>query len=202
MQIKRWLVNAATAAVLGLAGSAAGQTQMGVPQAAQPPRGLEMNPGMAPEAMEPMTLTDEKVKAFFDAADELAAKGKEAKGEGGSTAATAKGVQLSAESLAIITKHGFKDATEFQRVGYNVGMARSVLMQGGKEEVKKRLDKAQAEQAKTVDRMRGQLTPEQLKLLEGQGGAAVGRARAMENVPDANLEIVKKYEDRMKPKRK
>lgn len=202
MQINRSLVRVAIAAMLGIVGSTAVQAQPGVPQ---PPRGSEMNPGMAPEVMQPMTLTDEKVKSFFDAADELRAKAKEAKDAGAAAsnpAAAAKGTQLSAENLAIITKHGFKDATEFQQVGYNVGMARSVLQQGGKEAVKKRLDKAQAEQAKTIDKMRGQLTPEQLKLLESQGGAAVSRGRAMESIPDGNLEIVKKYEDRMKPNSK
>lgn len=198
MQISRWLVRVAMAAVLGVVGSAAVQAQPGVPE---PPRGAEMNPGMAPEVTQPMTLTDEQVKNFFDAADELRAKNKEAKsaGDGGNAAATTKGAQLSDENLAIITKHGFKDATEFQRVGYNVGMARSVLQQGGKEGVKRRLDKAQAEQAKTVDKMRGQLTPDQLKLLEGQGKVAISRGRALETIPDANLEIVEKYQDRMKP---
>jgi len=209
MQMNRWLAKVAVAAVLGTLGSGAAWAQMGKPMgghmggqpsAPQVPRGSEMNPGLSPKVMEPMILTDDQVKNFFDAAEEMRAKADEAKAADPSgKPAAAKGAEMSAEHLAIITKHGFKDATEFQQVGYNIGMARSVLQQGGKEEVKKRLDKAQAEQAKTVDKVRGQLSPEQLKTLQSQGAAAIGRAREMESIPDSNLEIVKKYESRMKP---
>jgi hypothetical protein len=68
--------------------------------------------------------------------------------------------------------------------------------------MKQRLDKAQAEQGKTVDQMKGKLTAEQLKLLEGQGNAAMQRAKAMQNIPDENLKIVEKYQDRMRPNQK
>lgn len=197
MQMNRWLVKVAVAAVLGTVGSSPAWAQMGKPMAPQVPRGSEMNPGLSPKVMQPMTLTDDQVKNFFDAAEEMRAKADAEKAAG--TEKPAKGAEMSAEHLAIITKHGFKDAVEFQQVGYNIGMARSVLQQGGKAEVKKRLDKAQAEQAKTVDKVRGQLSPEQLKTLEGQSSAAISRAREMESIPDSNLDIVKKYENRMKP---
>jgi hypothetical protein len=104
---------------------------------------------------------------------------------------------MSNESQAIIQKHGFKDATEFQRVGYNAALAYSVVRQGGKDAVNTRLDRAETRQKESLDRLRAQLTPDQYKLLEGQVAGALSTARALRNVPDGNIEIMKKYQGRM-----
>jgi hypothetical protein len=192
MMISRWVATIASAAVVGLAGASPALAQAAMPNS-------QMNTALAPEVQEKMTLTDAQVKGFFDAAEELRDAGEGASADV-STEPTkfAKGLAMGDESLAIIKKHGFKDTIEFQRVGFNAAMAYNVLQQGGKEAVEKKIAKTEARQKETMDRLRAQLSPDQVKLLEGQVTAAMATARNMQDVPESNVELMKKYGDRMK----
>ncbi len=150
--------------------------------------------------MRPMTLTDAKLRAFFDAVDELGALASDA--AAGSVAPTrpeafAQALHVSGASTAILEKHGFQDATEFQRVGYNAALAYGVLKDGGKEAVAKKMAAAEAQQAAAMAKMREQLPPEQAAMIEAQAKAGMAMARGMRDVPDENLELMKKYRDRM-----
>lgn len=192
MNSSRSISSVTVAAVLAVAGAVTAQAP-GMPSS-------EMNKGLAPEVQEKMDLTDAQVKGFFDASDDLRAAGEKANAGGkpaSDPAAFAKGLALSQESVAIIEKHGFKDATEFQRVGYNAAMAYSVLKQGGKEAVKAKLDKAEVQQKQTMERLKATLSPDQFKLFESQAGMALANARTMQDVPEGNIEIMKKYQSRM-----
>jgi len=193
MKLRRWLTTIATATLLGLPGSALAQEQPDTPQA-------EMNKGLAPEVEEKMDLTDAQVKGFLDASDELRKVGETAnKGNksAGDAKQLAKGLATNEEALAIIKKNGFKDITEFQRVGYNAAMAYNVVRQGGKDAVKARLDNAEAQQKVTLERLRAQLKPEQFALLQAQAAKSLQTARAMQDVPEGNVELMKKYGHRM-----
>ena len=198
MKITRWLSAIATVTWLCLSGSALAQGQPGMPQA-------DVNKGLAPEVEEKMDLTDAQVKGFLDAADELRKAGEFAVAGGKSPANPTqfvKGLPTSQEALAIIQKNGFKDITEFQRVGYNAAVAYNVVRQGGKEAVKARLDKFEPQQKATLEKLRAQLKPEQFALLVDQAARSLQATKAMQDVPDGNVELMKKYGDRMANLRK
>jgi hypothetical protein len=158
-----------------------------------------MNKALPPEVQEKMDLTDAQVKGFFDAADELRAAGVTAAGnkEAGNPAQFARAFATSEQAVAIIKKHGFKDPTEFQRVGFNAAMAYGVVKQGGREAVNERIEKAQARQQETLERLKAQLKPEQYELLEAQISSSLKTAKTMQDVPEGNLELMKKYQGRM-----
>ena len=181
-----WIVTFAAASVFALAGTASAEAARGP---------SEMNKGLSPEVEEPMELTDAQVKGFFDAADEMRATRKDG------DQADPKGYQAlgtTKENLAIIQKHGFKDTTEFQRVGYNAALAYNVLQQGGKDAIKARVEKNRQQQRDSLEKLRPKVTKEQFKELEKQVATATSMAKPLLAVPDGNIEIMKKYSDRMK----
>ncbi len=197
MSISRWATSIAVAGIFAVIGKPGG---LGIVVAQVPPDAAnDMNKGLPPEVQEKMDLTDAQVKGFFDAADELRAAGASAAGskQAGSPTQFAKAFATSEEAVAIIKKHGFKDTTEFQRVGFNAAMAYGVLKQGGKEAANARIEKAQARQKETLDRLKAQLKPEQYKLLEAQISSSLKTAKSMQDVPEGNVEVMKKYQDRM-----
>lgn len=157
-----------------------------------------VHPGAAGEYTQPMTLTDAKLGGFFDAMDEFRALGnKTAGGDPSRPEAFARALGVSNESDAILRKHGFADLGEFQRVAYNASMAYGVLEKGGKEAVRKKLEAAKADQARAMEKMRAQLSPEQMMMISGQMEAGMAMAGKMQDVPDENLELMKKYRERM-----
>lgn len=174
------------------------------------PQGMQSHPGTtAPGANDaavraftkPMDLTEEQVKGFLAAMDELKAQGDDA-AEFSATKpdrpeAFARGMRFSAESDAIIKKHGFADAGQFQRVAYNAAMAYHVLESGGKDAMRKKMDAAEAKRAEAMEKLRQHLTPEQVEMMEAQLATGLAVGRSMANVPDQNLELVKKYRARM-----
>jgi len=158
-------------------------------------------PGMPPEAIsKPMTLEESQLQGFLAAVTDLKALGTEAGGwqaNMGRPEALMRGLQLSSAAQAVLQKHGIQDVTEFQRIGYNAAMAYGVLQNGGKASMAKDLAKAKAEQAKALEQMRQHLSPEQLKALESQMNAGMAMAGSLQDVPEANLELVKKYRTQM-----
>lgn len=204
MKIGHWIARIGAIGVLGMAGAALAQGYPGVPPGAAPGSmpNDDMNKGLPPQVQQTMELTDAQVKGFFDASDALRAAGNAAAAgndaTSGSPAQIAKGLALNEQSLAIIKKYGFKDATEFQQVGYNAAIAYGVLQQGGKEAVKAKLDKAEAQQKATMEKLRAQVGEEQFKLFQKHASQALSTARTMQDVPDGNIVIMKKYEERMK----
>jgi hypothetical protein len=76
-------------------------------------------------------------------------------------------------------------------------MAYAVLEGGGKDAMQKKLDSAKAEQDKALEQLRARLSPEQVAMLSAQMEGAMKAAGNMSDVPDANIELMKKYSDRM-----
>jgi hypothetical protein len=76
-------------------------------------------------------------------------------------------------------------------------MAYAVLKEGGKEAMQKKLAAANAEQEKAMAQLRERLGPEQAAALTAQMQQAMKTAGAMQDVPEANIELMKKYSDRM-----
>jgi hypothetical protein len=177
MKIARWLSVIAAVAWLGSSGSA-----------------LAQETGLAPEVEQKLDLTDAQVKAFLAATDLLRKAGGKSPAHANQFA---KDLPTSQKALAIIEKNGFKDITEFQRVGYNAAMAYNVVQEGGKEAVKASLDKFEAQQKTSLEKLRVQVKPDQFALLEAQAAKSLQARRAMQDVPDRNIELMKKYGDRM-----
>jgi hypothetical protein len=188
------------AVVCTLAGSALGQAP---PSGAYPGMygGGAKPGGPPPEVTQPMTLTDAQVQGFFAAANELKALGEEAGANGGADAsnpeAFARSLRVSNQGMAILQKHGFKDPAEFQRVGYNAAMAYGIVEQGGKQAMDAKLREAETEQAKAMEEMQRQMSPQQFEMMKGHLGAAMGMAKSMQDVPESNIELMKKYGDQM-----
>jgi hypothetical protein len=153
--------------------------------------------GAAAPYTQPMTLTDAKLGAFFDAMDDFRALGSQSTGDPSRPEAFARALGASHQSDEILHKHGFGDVGEFQRVAYNAAMAYGVLQKGGKAAVNEELEKAKADQALAIEKMREQLSPEQVKMIQGQMDAALATAGKMQDVPEENLALMKKYGDRM-----
>ena len=150
---------------------------------------------------DPIVLTEAQLQGFFAAVKEMKTLGKDARAftnlDPGKPQAMAKGMELSAEAQAVLAKNGFKDALEFQRVGYNAALAHAVLTKGGKKAVVKELEKSEAQQAKAMEQMKAHMSDEQIAALKGQMNAGMGMANSMKNVPDRNVELIAKYRGEM-----
>jgi hypothetical protein len=150
---------------------------------------------------QPMTLTDAQVRGFLDAMEELRSLGLATRTGPGADPSRpelfARALQVAQTAPAVLTKHGFADAAEFQRVAYNAAMAYGVLRRGGTAGVQQDLDRASAKQAQALEKMRGRLSPEQQQALAAQMQAGMAAASAVRDVPPENVELVKQYQDRM-----
>lgn len=159
------------------------------------------HPPMTSPIAQPMTLTEAQVTGFFAAVEDLQTYGDSKSGWKGADPskpmAMAAAMQVSNETTAIVQKHGFKNHNDFQQVAYNASMAYAVLKEGGKEAMQKKLDKAKVEQEKAMEQLRARLSPEQAQMLAAQMEGAMKAAGNMSDVPDANIELMKKYSDRM-----
>jgi hypothetical protein len=150
----------------------------------------------------PMPLTEARLNAFFDAMDELRTSGAgAAAGAQNPTRpqAFAEALRVSGNAQEILTKNGFKDVPDFQRVAYNAAMAYAVLKEGGKEAVAKKFAKVKRDQAVAMDKLRQHLSADQIKTMTAQLDAAMAMAEAVQDVPPENLELMKtkKYQERM-----
>ena len=160
------------------------------------------HPPLTSPITQPLTLSEAQVTEFFAAVEDLQAYSdrKQAGWKGADPSkpmAMAGAMQVSQETTAIVQKHGFKNHTEFQRVAYNASMAYAVLQEGGKEAMQKKMDQANAEQEKAMEQLRARLSPEQAEMLAAQMKTAMQAAAGMTAVPEANIELMKKYSDRM-----
>ena len=187
MKIARWLSAIAAVAWLGSSGSALA---------------LAQGKDLTPEVEQELDLTDAQVKAFLAATDELRKAGEYTGKSPANPKSFALGLPASQEALAIVKKNGFKDISEFQRVGYNAAMAYNVARRGGKDAVKANIGKSEAQQKATLDKIRPQVKPEEFELLESQAAKSLQATKAMQDVPDRNVELMKKYGDRMAKLRK
>jgi hypothetical protein len=184
---------AAVACAVAVAGSAfaAEGTQKTAPQA------QAAAPAATPAYMKRVPLTDEKVKGYLGAVEELKSLGPEGQTLSAMNPSMVKAMEFSGKTTAIIKKHGFADAAEFQNVAYNTSAAYYVVKNGGKEGVKKKLAENDAKRAEAMEKLKAHLTPQQLKMLETQIGAGTAAMQALTEQPDANLELIKKYSARM-----
>jgi hypothetical protein len=171
------------------------------PPAGMPPGAMPGIPAVDPEIAKPMVLTDAQVNGFLGAVEDFDAMEKKSgdrpKRDPSTPADFTRNLADSAEAQAILTKHGFSDPLEFQRVAYNAAMAYGVLEQGGKKVVQQKLSDAKSKQAKAMEQMKQHLSPEQLKAMQGQMNAGMAIADSMGDVPDENLTLMEKYRDRM-----
>jgi hypothetical protein len=198
----RSICAALVACVLFSTRSTFGAGEAEKPAAAQ---GMPGQPGAAPAASQaaaqaftqPMTLTEDKVTGFLDAMDELKTLGGESSKFSATNPNLVKGMQFSGQTTDIIKKHGFSGPTEFQRVAYNAATAYYVLQNGGKDAMKKKLEQTDAKRAEAMEKLKKHLTADQLKMLEAQISSGTAALHSMAEVPDQNLELVKKYNDRM-----
>lgn len=145
-----------------------------------------------------MTLSDAQVQSFLDALDELRALGDASAGRADASrpAAFAEALHVSGASRAILDKHGFADVTQFQRVAYNASMAYGVLKRGGKQAVRGDLDEASAQQEVALEKMKQHMSPDQIALLRNQMAGALKTAETTQDVPEQNLEAVRRHRDR------
>lgn len=157
------------------------------------------HPAMGSPIAKPITLSEAQVTGFLAAVEELKTSSEKSgwkDADPSKPMAMANALQISKETTAILHKHGFKNHTDFQQVAYNAAMAYAVLQEGGKEAMKKKLDQSQVEQEKAMEQMRGRLSPEQAEMLSAQVQNAMRAAATMQDVPDANIDLMKKYSDR------
>jgi hypothetical protein len=192
----RGMIFRSTCALLAACGLSAAIPTFGTEKAA--PQDAAAAPKvMAPAYTKPMPLTDEKVKGFLDAVDEIKALGPEGQKFSPTNPSLVKTMQFSDKTTAIIKKHGFADAIDFQHVAYNAASAYYVVKNGGREAIKKKLAASDVKRTEAMEKLKTHLTPEQLKMLETQMGAGTAAMHALAEQPDANLELIKKYSARM-----
>jgi hypothetical protein len=108
-----------------------------------------------------------------------------------------KGPVVSAAVGEILRKNGFKDEAEFRSVGYNAALAYSVVKEGGKEGVAKRLKSADEQQARAMEQIAKKLPPDQVEKLKAQLASTMATQRALRDVPDDNVTLVGKYRSQM-----
>lgn len=201
MTFKAWFAWIGSAAVLATPGASLAQTYPGAGAYPGMPGAAVQQPQVPAAITQPMALTDAKVEGFFAAMKDLEALGADANANVGADPsrpqAFAQGLQVSSEGMAILQKHGFEDVTEFQRVGFNAAMAHSVLEQGGKAAVDAKLKKADADQAKALEKLKQQVSPEQYEMMKGHIGGAMNTAKIMQDVPEGNVELMTKYSEQM-----
>lgn len=159
------------------------------------------HPPMMRPVVQPLTLSEGQVTGFLSAVEELKTlSGKQAGWKGADPSnpmAMAGALESSSETIAILHKHGFKDTSDFQRVAYNAAMAYAIVQDGGKAAVQKRYDQSKAEQDKAMEQMRAKLSPEQAAAIAAQMQSAMKMAPNPKDVPDGNIELMTKYQDRM-----
>lgn len=143
-----------------------------------------------------IVLNEQQVQGFLGAMTDLRALGDESANwnvpDSGVQSYVA-GMKFSADAKSILSKHGFTNEEQFQQVAYNTVMAHGVLKQGGKDKVRKNLDKAASQQAAAMEQLKQHMSPEQLKTIQGHAAAGMAIAGQISDVPDQNLELVKKY---------
>lgn len=156
--------------------------------------------GLDPAVTEQVTLTEPKLKDFLEAYKALKAKSPAGKfgGNPADAPSFARSIKVSGQDAQkILLKYKFKDPAEFQKVGYSAALAYSVLQQGGKRMVNDRIDAARLEQEKTIEEARKTFSPEQIKSLEAALTASLQLPPHIQDVPDANVELITKYKDTM-----
>ena len=92
---------------------------------------------------------------------------------------------------------GFADVADFQSVAFNASAAYYVVKNGGKEGIKKKLAESDAKRAEAIAGLKARLTADQLKVLETQIAVGTATMHSLTEQPDANLELIKKYSDKM-----
>lgn len=158
------------------------------------------HPPMTSPIAQPLALNEGQVTGFLSAVEELktlSAKQGWKDADPSKPMAMAGALNASSETIAILQKHGFKDQGDFQRVAYNAATAYAIVKDGGKAAVQKKYDEAKAEQDKAMEQMRAKLSPEQAAAIAAQLQSAMKMAPNPKDVPDGNIELMTKYQDRM-----
>lgn len=133
---------------------------------------------------EPVKLTEKTVKNFIAAAKELSKMGDEITLSDSDARDFWKGLSLSKEANEVLDDHGFKPV-EFQRVGFSIGLAMAAEeMAQNSEEIE--------EAKKNLEAMKGKLPEAQYNAMKKQ---MLGAMEMFEDVPEENVELVKKYKD-------
>jgi hypothetical protein len=158
--------------------------------------GTGMPPPPAAKSIPTMILNEAQVESFLGAMNDLRALSDEAgawKVPESGVQSYAAGMKFSAAAKAILSKHGFANEEQFRQVAYNTALAYGVLKQGGKDKVRKELEGVATKQAAVMERIEQHLRPEQLKVLQRHAATGMAMANQMADVPDQNLDLVKKY---------
>ncbi len=152
---------------------------------------LTVNAASAMAALEPLRLGEDDVEHFVAALEDFKRAGLESRlGSDASEARQfAEGLRASSEAMAILQRHGF-DLARFQRVGYSVALA---LAAADAAASAPKVNEALAE----VEKLKGQVPKEQYDAMVAGAKAAAGIAEDMQNQPEGNVELVKRFRDRI-----
>ena len=149
----------------------------------------------------PMVLSEATVERFLAATAEMKPLGDRIGAWTGGNpldaATRAQALAVTTESMAILRRHGFADAAEFQQVAYNVAMANGVVTEGGREGLRRKLEANKAQQDEAIEKVGRQLPPEQRAMLSAGSGSSSDPARMVQEIPDANVELIRKYSGRL-----
>lgn len=138
------------------------------------------------EVTEPVELSEGTIESFIDAANELSELGDDVTVSDSGATGFMEGVQINAEALAVLDKHGFEPA-EFQQVGYSIGMA---MAAESMEENRAEMEEAQ----RKLEEMKGKVPEAQYELLKSQ---MMGASEMFSGQPDGNVELVAEYREQI-----
>jgi hypothetical protein len=138
-------------------------------------------------------LTEKDVTGFIGSVEDLQELGVASQIEADKDGKLEMSEALAAnhEAMSILEGHGFTPE-RFQQVAYSVGYALAALQMKGKEG---EIDEAWAAQEKAFEKMKGQLSDEQMQLIRSQVGTAKAAMHQIEDQPAGNLELVRKHMD-------
>lgn len=144
-------------------------------------------------ALEPVVLTESDVEHFVAALEDLQRAGVRHEARLGSEPSEARqlaeGLRGSSEAMSILQKHGF-DLARFQVVSYSVALAGAAAEAEGSAP---KMDEALA----NLEKMKGQLPKEQYDAMLAGLKASSGVVEDLQKQPEGNVELYKRYRERI-----
>ena len=150
------------------------------------PRLAQTQPGATMELPATVKLTESDVEGFMRAASALQDLG--VKADPGKDMDLAQALAANAEAQRIISAAGFTPE-RLQQVAMSIGMAMAAL-DTDMEELQRKM--AQVEQ------MKSRVSPEQWAAMEASMGQAYAMMKRVQNQPDGNIDLVKRYETQLR----
>jgi hypothetical protein len=139
---------------------------------------------------ESVPLTEADLDHLLSAARELRQLGIESKLEDGESG-TVRAFATNREALAILDRNGFT-VERFEKVLGSVGFALAAL------EAREKGGDGQAKQEQALEKMKGQLSPEQYAALSQQMQGASAMMQKIQDQPQQNLDLVAAHKDEIK----